>query len=153
MATKKVFKPVKMRIPGQYDPDAASLEAGFATVGESRTQQHQAADADINTIVKRFKVTGLLPQASRLPSYGDFSEVVDYRTAMDAVIAAEKSFMALPSDIRGKFANDPQKFIEFAEKPENLPELRKMGLAPPEPERSPPMEVRVVNPEPAAPQT
>lgn len=146
---KKVFKPIKMRVPGQYDPDAASLEAGTLVTGQTRTQQHQAVDADINTIVKRFKVTGFLPQAARLPSYGDFDSVVDYRTAMDAVVAAEKSFMALPSDMRTKFDNDPQKFLDFVSDKKNLPAMREMGLAKPEDPKPGPLDVRVVADPPA----
>lgn len=142
-------KKVRPRKVNAYDPDAVSKENGFETVGESRTQQHQAAETDINLIVKRFRVTGLMPVGARLPSYGDFDSVVDYRTAMDAIIAAEKSFMALPANIRDRFDNDPSRFMEFCDNKDNLDELRKMGLAVPAAPKPDPVEVRMVkDPEP-----
>lgn len=100
--------------------------------GASMTVQSQKEEADINTIVKNFGVTGQLPTNVRVPTYGDFTGVDDYRTALEAIREAEASFMAMPADIRAKFENDPQQFLEFCEDERNLPEMRKLGLAVPE---------------------
>lgn len=107
----------------------------------SRTIQSQAAEADINNIVRNFGVTGQLPSAVRLPQYGDFDLVDDYRSAIEAIKRAESDFMALPSSIRSRFANDPQAFADFCLDQSNLPQLREWGLAsaPAAPE-SPPAE-------------
>lgn len=135
---------------GAYDEKEASRAAAISFVGaRDRTQQSQAAETDINLIVKRFKVTGLLPQGVRIPTYGDFDGVSDFRSAMDAIIAAEKSFMAMPSAVRSRFGNDPAEFVKFCSNPDNLEEMRKWGLAVPKKADPEPLAVRVV-PEPAA---
>lgn len=106
-------------------------------------------DADINVIVKRFGITGMLPQRNVMPLSEDFSDgVFDFQSALNMLKAAKDSFMSLDADIRARFNNDPARFIKFAEDKENLAELRKMGLALPEviPVVVPPLEVRVVNP-------
>lgn len=136
---------------GSYDEKEASRATAIDfTDARDRTQQSQAAETDINGIVKRFKVTGILPQGVRVPSYGDFDGVSDFRTAMDAILQAEKSFMAMPAEVRSRFGNDPQEFVEFCSNPENVDEMRKWGLAVPKKEPAKPMEVRVIA-DPAAP--
>jgi phage internal scaffolding protein len=42
---------------------------------------------------------------------------------------AEESFYRLPSKVRMKFDNDPLDFIDFASNPDNLDEMRELGLA------------------------
>lgn len=133
-----------------FDRHKATLQFATKIKAKSMAIQSQKAEADINMIVKRFGVTGLLPQTVRLPKYGDFGDqVFDYQTAMNAVRQADESFMALPPDIRAKFKNDPQAFMDFCAQKENLPELRKMGLAPPEKVvvEPKPMKVEVVSAE------
>lgn len=95
--------------------------------------QSQAAEADINNIVRSFGVTGQLPTSVRLPQYGDFTGVDDYRSAVEAVMAAEASFLEVPAWIREKFANDPHRFAEYCLDASNLPQLREWGLASPAP--------------------
>lgn len=124
MTTKKPF----VRNPYNYDADQASFDSGLECKDKSLTQQHQREDADINTIVKRFGVTGLLPQAKAPPTYGDFDQVNDYREALDLINQARATFMALPADLRSRFDNDAAKFLDYCEDPANLADLEKMGL-------------------------
>lgn len=99
--------------------------------------QSQKAESDINNIVRDFGVTGHVRTSVVPPSYGDFSGVDDYRTAVEAVREAEASFMALPSAVRDRFHHDPQAFLDFCENRENLPQLREWGLAPALPKGDP----------------
>lgn len=99
--------------------------------------QSQKDEADINTIVRNFGVTGTVNGPVVLPSYGDFDGVDDFRSALEAVKAAEAAFLSVPANIRERFHHDPQAFLEFCENPKNLPELRALGLANPEPALSP----------------
>lgn len=106
----------------------------------SLTVQSGKEEADINTLVKRFGLTGQLPQNIRVPLTGDFTDAFDFRTAMDAIRLAETSFAAMPADVRRRFANDPSLFVDFATELSsdgktlaNLDELRKLGLAVPVP--------------------
>lgn len=99
---------------------------------ESLTVQSQAEEADINTIVRRFGITGHMPVGVRVPSYGDFEVVDDYRSALHALREAEESFAKMPADVRSRFDNDPGRFVEFCSDVDNLAEMRKLGLAVPE---------------------
>ena len=83
---------------------------------------------DDNNILRQFNVTGLLPEAPLSPRYGDFSGITDYHTAMNAVIAAEDGFMALPADLRARFQNDPAQLIDFLSDENNRSEAEKLGL-------------------------
>lgn len=120
-----------VRSPYNYDVDQASDESGLSCPEPTRTQQHQAEEADINTIVKRFGITGTLPQGLRVPTYEDFSEVVDFHTAQLAIRSAQESFYRLPAAVRARFQNDAGLFVDFCSDPSNLSELREMGLAAP----------------------
>jgi len=99
--------------------------------------QSQKDEADINVIVRNFGVTGRIPTGVRLPQYGDFNGVDDYRSAIEAVRLAEASFLQVPAEIRAKFDNDPQLFAEFVLKRDNLEQLREWGLAPKPPAPAP----------------
>lgn len=96
--------------------------------GASMTQKHQAADTDINVIVKRFGITGMLPQRLNALSLGAFDDVFDYQSAMNALVAADRAFMTIDPDLRARFHNDPQRFHDFVIDPSNEGELRKLGL-------------------------
>lgn len=102
---------------------------------KSLAQQQFADDADINVLLERFKVTGQMPAAVSLPQYGDFSSVMDFRTAQDALLKAKNAFMELPAKIRARFKNDPQELLEFVSDPKNRAEATELGLfkAAPEP--------------------
>lgn len=127
------FPKVFVRNPYNYDRDEASNESGLECKDKSLALQSQAQDADINVIVKRFGLTGLAPQVPVPPTYGDFEAVSDYREALDMIREADRSFMALPAEVRSKFDNDASRFVDFCMDKNNLDEMRKMGLAVPAP--------------------
>ena len=97
--------------------------------GPSLVQKHQAKETDINVIVERFKVTGMAPQRLDRLNLGAFEGIFDYQTAMNAVVEAQRAFMLVPTKVRERFGNDPQKFVEFVTDPENRDELIKLKLA------------------------
>lgn len=125
---------MKFRKHFDYDVEKASDEAAIPPdqMGESLTVQEHSIDADINTLLKRFGVTGHLPQSVRVPQYGDFTAVTDYASALMAIQDAQESFLAMDAKTRARFENDPQLFLEFCSDPGNLPAMREMGLAVPE---------------------
>lgn len=122
-----------LRNPFNYDKDKVSKETAFNTTGVSKTVQSQKGEADINNIVRKFGLTGELPNNYRAPSYGDFSNITDYHSALNAVAEANANFLTVPVEIRKKFANDPEQFVEFCLNPENKDELIKLGLMKKEP--------------------
>jgi len=124
MTKKAIF----LRTPYNYDTDAASNESGLACEEPTLAQQHFKEECDINTILYKFNVTGLLPEAPLSPRYGDFTGIGDYHTALNRVIAAQDEFDALPAQIRARFENDPAKLIEFLDDDANRPEAEELGL-------------------------
>lgn len=113
---------------------------GFETVGDSLTQQHFAKEADIKTIIKKHDRTGIISHVARgVAHYGDYTEVNEYREALDMVNSANASFMELPAEVRAMFDNDAGSFFEFATNPENDDKMIEMGLkvAPPSPVEAP----------------
>lgn len=126
---RKIF----VRSAFNYDANMVSRETGTCCADdEDKTVQSFKEEADINVLVRRFGITGQMPQGIVPPTYGVFEDVFDFKTAMDAIAVARESFDAMPGDVRAKFQNDPQKFVEFCSNKDNLPEMRKMGLAIPE---------------------
>lgn len=138
-----------MRTEWNYDRDAASDASALRCEDPSLAVQDAAEECDINTIVRRFGLTGQLPTDLRAPQYGDFTGVQDYHSAMNAVLAAEEAFMALPAETRLRFGNDPQRLLEFCADSANLEEARKLGLAVPAPTKPEPVDVRVLAADPA----
>jgi phage internal scaffolding protein len=122
-----------VRNPYNYDMAAVSQETGLKCEDPSLAQQHMKDECDINVIVERFGVTGQLPQAPLEPTYGDFSGVSDYHSALNAIKAAEASFMSLPAKIRAKFDHDPNALLEFLQNETNRDEAIELGLIDGEP--------------------
>lgn len=123
-----------------YERNECPLYFGPSDV--SRTQQQFLAGCDINNIIKRYRVTGLLPQLRQEPLYGDFSELPDYQAALNQVLRAEATFAALSSDLRERFNNDVAAFLDFAADPDNRVQMEKWGFgfepAAPAPDPVPP---------------
>jgi len=111
--------------------------------GEARTKQSMREECDINAIVaKARKGQAVSHLAKREPSYGDFSDVGDYKTALDRLRAADKYFLQLPARVRREFNNDPAEYLDALESGEGRERLERAGLVPPMP---------VVVPVPAVP--
>lgn len=133
-----MFKKVFVRSAHNYDRRQASIDSTLHKQGEMVTQQHQKDEADINFIMKKFGQTGLVPAVDRIPVKGDFAEIFDFQTALNAVVSAKEAFMALPANVRSEFANDPARYVKFCTeedkdgKLKNLVRMRELGLAKPE---------------------
>ena len=124
-----MFKSVSLRGFNSYDPDVVSRETGIAIdPDESVVQQQFADECDINTIVKRFGLTGELPNGVDIPLSGDFTEVTDFQTAMNLVRRSQESFLELPAHIRERFANDPALVMKFLDDPSNREEAINLGI-------------------------
>lgn len=100
--------------------------------GKSRTQQHFRKEADINSIIARARKTGVLVDPlisrTRTPMFGDFSEIKTFQEAEQLYIDVVNRFEAMPATIRRKFDNNPGKFVEWINKPENIEEAAKLGI-------------------------
>lgn len=110
---------------------SVDLETGERVATPSLTKQSFAEEADINTIVKRFNLTGQLPQDVRMPTYADFEGILTFHDAMNAVRDAQEAFFELPAELRSRFGNDPGAYVDFCSDPKNQDEAVKLGLAKP----------------------
>ncbi len=118
----------RVKNPITYDRDKNSASASFVFTKPSRTKQSFRDECDINYILRQFNVTGQLPIGSVQPQYGDFSGITDYQSALNAVMAAQDSFLQLPAKVRARFDNDPALFVEFASDEANKDEMKALGL-------------------------
>jgi phage internal scaffolding protein len=106
----------------------------FETSGESMTQQHFQEETEINNILRSHDRNGVIEHIHRGNAiYADFSEITDLSDALHQIKEAQAEFLNIPSKIREKFQNDAGQFFKFASDPNNLDQLREMGLANPEP--------------------
>lgn len=102
---------------------------------KSRTQQQFKKDADINQLVKKFKKVHGVDFLKTYHGYvggqfGDFSEVTDYRSALEQLSRAEEIFMAQPAVVRKQFGNDTAQFLDYCHNPANVSQLIEWGLLP-----------------------
>lgn len=122
------MKTVFLRTAYNYDMNKAGDESGLACQDLSLAKQSFAEECDINTIVRRFGVTGELPVGVRAPTYGDFTGIFDFRTAMSAIAQAGEAFDEMPAEVRARFHNDPAEFVDFCSNEANRDEAIRLGL-------------------------
>lgn len=122
---------VFLRSQYNYDMDMASLESGLKCEDKSLAKQSFAEEVDINTIVRRFGLSGELPENLRVPVNADFEGVFDFQSAMNVLRSAEEAFMEMPAHVRARFNNNPALFVNFCSDEGNRAEAIKLGLVVP----------------------
>lgn len=121
-----------------YDRDAISEETGTTFTEPTLAQQSFKDEVNVNTIMRKFVMSGELPNVIRPVMPEEFEEVFDFQSAMNKIRRAQEEFMKLPSGVRARFQNNPQVFTQFLQNPENQAEATKMGLIIPRPKKDPP---------------
>lgn len=120
------LSPTKPLFTSAYSPKIKS-QLTFSEQG--RTKQSFKDECDINTIMRRYAVTGQLSHvSSKPPAYLD-TPAIDFQNAMFVVADARERFASLPSHLRDRFGNDPAQLLAFLENADNLSEAVKLGLA------------------------
>ena len=98
----------------------------------SMTIQSAADETDINVMIARYQKTGSFHGSTNMPTvrpqFGDFVGVPEYQNAINILIQAQDQFAALPANIRDRFANSPEKYLEFLSDSANKEEAIKLGL-------------------------
>lgn len=141
------------RFRSAYDGQSAdySLSATQADFGPSLAHQSFLDECDINRIVRQWDQTGLFSsRPDREPVYFDASEVPDFQSSLNQVIAAQAAFDALPAQVRKRFSNNPAEFVAFAADPANGEEMVRLGLAVERAPEVPPVDPSVLPAEPLA---
>jgi len=124
----------QFKTPYNHNTEHEALMTGTVNNDKSLTQQNAAEEADINNIVRRFGLTGVLPNVTMPPTQQDFAEVFDFQSAMNTLVAAKESFAKMPPEVRSQFANNPAGFVAYVDaavEAGDLEQLRKWGLAVP----------------------
>ena len=111
---------------------------------DGRTKQAHKDETDINKILRQYMKTGNINHLNLHGSQYGFATGDDFLESMNIVTKANEMFLDLPSEVRTRFDNNPEQFLDFVQNPENLEELRKLGLAHPETVDPPPTYVQVV---------
>ena len=99
--------------------------------GRSMTKQAHKGECDINNILKKFRDQGVITHRNTFEgNYGDFTEVpLSYHDAMNQVREADEMFQSIPAHVRAEFQNDPGKFLEFVQNPQNAQKMYDLGLS------------------------
>lgn len=109
-----------------------------------KTKQSFKEECDINTILAKYKKTGVLDFVNENQAhYGDVTGI-DFRIAMIEVAKVTELFDQMPGSMRSRFQNDPAIFLEFIQDPENRPEAIKLGLIQEKRSELPPEQTRRV---------
>ena len=96
--------------------------------GVSKTDKSMAKATDINTIVKTYQKTGVLPQGRR-GYYADISNIpLSLNEAFSIVEDACDAYNELPAQIRKQMGNDPSKLEEFVNDENNYDILVEHGI-------------------------
>lgn len=129
----------------------ADRNTAIRNFGPSKTIQ-DAPDSDLAELLTRFgyKDGSNLPTSLGnidLSHYGDYSETVTLKDALDINRNAKDLFRTLPAKLRAKFANNPFNMLEWVHDPDNAEEAVKIGLLTkmPEREKNTPVEVIITN--------
>lgn len=103
---------MQTRNPFTYDAALASSESALDCQDASLTQQHHADDCDINEILRRFNVTGHLPNVeNNNPQYVDVTDIPSLQDALNTRAEIAGRFSRLSSVDRAKYGNDVKNFV------------------------------------------
>lgn len=92
------------------------------------TEQHHKDACDINNIIKKYDVSGVITHVSNIEAkFGDLTGM-DFKTMSDQVANAQNMFNSLPAEIRNEFKNDPSQLLTFMENPDNRDKAIELGL-------------------------
>lgn len=111
--------------------DGKNPSVGFKCEGETLTYQTKDVvdSCDINNIVKGLLNGQGTDHLARIPpQYLDVSYVQDFQQGLDIIQHAEDTFYDMPSNIREKFHNDTQEFLEFVSNPANQAKFADYGF-------------------------
>jgi len=107
-----------------------SRRVSFITDAGSVVEGHHKNEVDINSIMKKYRVTGFVESNADEAQYGDFTDATDFHDMKNRIIEAESDFARLPAYLRTRFNNDPGQLLSFLDDPQNLSEAQELGLCP-----------------------
>ena len=100
---------------------------------DGRTHQSFKDECDINALMARQKVTGLVKRHDKTPIYADYSSLGNYDEALNMLNDAQDMVDALPAKLRGEFSNNPGELLEFMSDENNKERAVELGIIQPDP--------------------
>lgn len=92
------------------------------------TEQAHKDSVDVNKIVRKYVNTGLVEHINHIEAaYGNL-DGHDFKDMMDKITGIQEDFNKLPSEIRKRFAHNPEKLLRFFEDEKNTDEAIRLGL-------------------------
>lgn len=131
-----------------FDNDLVDPKTGEVTFPPSMAKQEFKAECDINNIIKQFSTTGMIRHVSARAAegrYEDLPDPQDFQESLHIIQQATDAFMTLPAKVRDRFGQDPHEFLAFVSNPDNLEEMRALGIANPLAPSPEPISVRIDN--------
>lgn len=93
------------------------------------TEQCHRDEVKIQNIMKRHRTTGLVSHLSKQHGfYADMSSAPDFYTAQTVIAQTKSMFEEIPAKIRKDFDNDPGKFLDFIQNPDNKDQMAEYGF-------------------------
>ena len=143
---------IQVNIRSGYNPEVKK-RIQIKKFSPSMTKQNLVDDADINKLIRKHGYNQVVTNMQKLEViYGEMNST-SLKEALQMQIDAKEAFMEVPSEIRNRFGNDAGAFIDYATNPDNLQEMRELGLAPPPPPKPEPTPVEIINTEPTTTET
>lgn len=140
------------KTPYNHDREFESERTGTFCPEVSMTKQEFKDETDMNTILKRFKLTGEPPPVQLPEHFTDLTERPSYFEMASKLAEANTSFYLLPPDVREKHLNDPTRWADQvlkAVETNNRKKLIDLGIAVPENPQEPDTGTPPVQPTPA----
>lgn len=129
------------KTPWNHDTLLDAKNGATIHEGDTLTQQHQAADTNINVIMEKFGVTAVRAALINIPrTFADMPEHMDPAEVVEVIRQGEEAFMQLPATVRETFANDPVAFLAYVQQRQEAGDkasLEKLGLVDPTPPKPP----------------
>jgi phage internal scaffolding protein len=101
-------------------------------VGTSIVDQSKKDEANIGSIMRRYRKTGVLfdPMTGnfRTPQFGDFSEIPNFQEVRNLMIEADEEFLKIPARLRERFGNNVEELIAWLKDENNRDEAIELGL-------------------------
>lgn len=118
------IKPSKLR--SAYGP---KKRVAIKFIEPTLTKQSMQNECDINQIMAKYQKTGAITHLQNNRANYGFADSITFHECLNIVTKAQSMFAELPSSIRKRFDQDPARFLDFVQNPENSDELVSMGLA------------------------
>jgi len=92
---------------------------------DGRTKQSFKDETDVNQIINKHARMGTLSHLEQWGgTYGEYAGF-DFQEAQNQIAGATSMFEELPTAVKKQFSNDPARFLEYVNDPENAEDLAK----------------------------